>query len=624
MNRKKVKNVYKARDISIKKGLIKTKIKKVNIPSHKSGIKSNDNSPAKRTIVGTTKKMGRFNGLEEDQPKEGDLSTMNVPKLSYDPNGDPLQFAKSPSRFRNDHFSPNQSRGWERNSNYNSSIRSPPGRNLGNSFNTINQSHGNMNSIDMSGYMVYPGGEIGNSIGDMKQYSGVPQYMVSMSTNINLGIIDDNSRMQKMQMRQQNNISLKKGIASRGNFRKGKRSKKPQGVKEYYMKRFQDSQTFSRINRDKVSDSLNKAGGLFSPEEPEPYEYKAIDSQVGSLMKRDYTVDRARMRNQNNLASLVVSSGKGDSAISPNPRRPLLNDSMMFKSTNSPAQMMGGTLYNQSIVGALSGRPGLASPGKDSRNIKLDPIDMCKFTNLSLIILATIKSSETKQDRNVSQPKNAKRHIFRQDTEMNNNLLDKDEDNMINIKKQILNKEETKTRELRPESLAKLNSQQVEKSPDSKSVKSTKKGSEVNRGSTNDDKSGTNETPNPLRDQTPSQLTYKNKSPSPDVEVVEEVKEEEKKPFKTKFPMSNSDMLEHLSKYLCKYEQKEVLKYPTVHFFNILERKLNGGAEEPKGTHNHGYDNEQGEYLYVDHDHIGYRFEIMRKLGKGSFGVVLK
>lgn len=67
-----------------------------------------------------------------------------------------------------------------------------------------------------------------------------------------------------------------------------------------------------------------------------------------------------------------------------------------------------------------------------------------------------------------------------------------------------------------------------------------------------------------------------------------------------------------------------MLKYPTVHFFNILERKLNGGAEEPKGSHNSGYDNEQGEYLYVDHDHIGYRFEIMRKLGKGSFGVVLK
>ena len=56
----------------------------------------------------------------------------------------------------------------------------------------------------------------------------------------------------------------------------------------------------------------------------------------------------------------------------------------------------------------------------------------------------------------------------------------------------------------------------------------------------------------------------------------------------------------------------------------MLERKLNGGPMLPGGKHNHGYDNEQGEYLYKEHDHIKYRFETIRKLGKGSFGVVLK
>lgn len=113
----------------------------------------------------------------------------------------------------------------------------------------------------------------------------------------------------------------------------------------------------------------------------------------------------------------------------------------------------------------------------------------------------------------------------------------------------------------------------------------------MNIGSTSDDGKRSNETPNPLRDQTPSQLTVKDKSPSP----VEEKKEEKK--FKTTFPMSNSDMLEHLSKYLNKYEQKEILKYPTVYFFNILERKLgqtmkaqeedslSGNYEGTKGSH---------------------------------------
>lgn len=188
-------------------------------------------------------------------------------------------------------------------------------------------------------------------------------------------------------------IMSNKSIVTRGNFRKTKRVKKVvqgsiQGSTQAsnlnnYMKRFQDSQTFSRIRRDPVADSMNKASGLFSPgsDDPEPYEYKPIDSQIGSLMKRDYTVDRSQMRaqrNQNNLASLVVSSGKGESAISPNPRRPMLQDSLMFKSTNTPGAA-GATMYaNQSMVGALSGRPGVSSPGKDSRNIKLDPIDMCK------------------------------------------------------------------------------------------------------------------------------------------------------------------------------------------------------------------------------------------------------
>jgi hypothetical protein len=238
----------------------------------------------------------------------------------------------------------------------------------------------NMHSIEMTNpmmsinhkYMVYPAGEMTDSYADMSNYAGIPQYMMSMSTNIN-------SKPQKMTKRQQqNNVVVKKNIATRGNFRKTKRSRKPQGPGEYPMPRFQDSQTFSRIARGGMADSVSKPGGLFSPDEPEPYEYRAIDSQIGPLVRRDHTVDRSQMRNQNNLASLVVSSGKVDSAISPNPRRPMLADSLLFKSTISPQTKGGNSFNQQSITGALGNRPGVASPGKDSRNIKLDPIDMCK------------------------------------------------------------------------------------------------------------------------------------------------------------------------------------------------------------------------------------------------------
>ena len=46
--------------------------------------------------------------------------------------------------------------------------------------------------------------------------------------------------------------------------------------------------------------------------------------------------------------------------------------------------------------------------------------------------------------------------------------------------------------------------------------------------------------------------------------------------------------------------------------------------EEPSGAKNNGYDNSNGEYIVNLHDHINYRFEIIAKVGKGSFGSVLK
>lgn len=88
--------------------------------------------------------------------------------------------------------------------------------------------------------------------------------------------------------------------------------------------------------------------------------------------------------------------------------------------------------------------------------------------------------------------------------------------------------------------------------------------------------------------------------------------------------MTNTDLLNHFPKYLSRYELKEVLRYNEIYFLNVLERKINGGPVDPQGTHNHSYDNDQGEYLYDKRDHIAYRFEIIRELGKGSFGVVLK
>ena len=39
---------------------------------------------------------------------------------------------------------------------------------------------------------------------------------------------------------------------------------------------------------------------------------------------------------------------------------------------------------------------------------------------------------------------------------------------------------------------------------------------------------------------------------------------------------------------------------------------------------NHGFDNDQADYLYEAKDHINYRYEVHKKLGKGAFGVVVR
>jgi dual specificity tyrosine-phosphorylation-regulated kinase 2/3/4 len=69
------------------------------------------------------------------------------------------------------------------------------------------------------------------------------------------------------------------------------------------------------------------------------------------------------------------------------------------------------------------------------------------------------------------------------------------------------------------------------------------------------------------------------------------------------------------------YEHHEVFSYPQVYFVGPNAKKLPGVVG---GPNNCGYDDEQGSYKHTPHDHIAYRYEVLKIIGKGSFGQVIK
>jgi len=88
-------------------------------------------------------------------------------------------------------------------------------------------------------------------------------------------------------------------------------------------------------------------------------------------------------------------------------------------------------------------------------------------------------------------------------------------------------------------------------------------------------------------------------------------------------PPAYPQALKRYSEYLTPFEQSEVLQYQQVWFLGKADvQKIRGNPHLAKT--NHGYDDERGDYVVTMHDHIGYRYEVLGVLGKGSFGQVLK
>lgn len=88
--------------------------------------------------------------------------------------------------------------------------------------------------------------------------------------------------------------------------------------------------------------------------------------------------------------------------------------------------------------------------------------------------------------------------------------------------------------------------------------------------------------------------------------------------------MSPTSAIARYKRVMSEYELQEIHNFPKVWFVGPTAQKLRCSMQENSSKINFGFDNDKGRYQVVRNDHIAYRYEVLKCLGKGSFGDVMK